>query len=282
MIDLATFLSGSIDAVRAVAPQTLIYTPGGTRRAAALNNIKVPSDEFVTWSRRQMMNCVKLLFDHGVKHVFSGMIFPTTWREITPEYRAQMLQWTAWTIAGDEALADYQRYGWKVRATGTEHFPPEYNLSAAAQRLEAETDPNAEHTLWLQNAPSEDAVYAMITAALQHSQARTRAEAIRSLYGVDVPPATMLISFGKLFISPLILPPLLIDNVQAYWTQKPGYSITAEEIRRIFYDAAYTRQTWTADKTNREIDPAVAAHTAIVGLGVRKGSHWYPDLTQDG
>ena len=84
-------------------------------------------------------------------------------------------------------------------------------------------------------------------------------------------------------VAPDLFPPLLMDDVQCYWSQQAGYSLTEQQFRRIVYDYAYLRQTWQEDKTERA--KAAMAHQeiwereTIVGLGKRLGPFWYPDLS---
>ena len=77
------------------------------------------------------------------------------------------------------------------------------------------------------------------------------------------------------------LPPLLFEEIQCYWTQRPGYSLTEVELRTIFYDRAYLRATWRPDKTGRERDAlrhrhAWGEHAPLIGLGRKLGPYWYP------
>ena len=112
------------------------------------------------------------------------------------------------------------------------------------------------------------------------TQACTRAEAIHALYGEDVPLITLYLAFGKPTISADLLPPLLAGPVQCYWTQRPGYQLTTDELRLVLFDNAFLRKTWREDKTGRA-EQAMATRAAweqgpILGLGMRIGPFWYP------
>lgn len=278
--DQRAFLQASKDDVRSVAPSTVLFCPGGTRRAGVLAGMEVPSEDFVRWSVRELLGTVTRLFDNGVAHVFTGIIFPLAWREATPKYRALMAQWSAWCIAGDEQLREYRRLGWCVRAPGALLFPPELGVARAAKIVEESTPKDAKHTLWLQCYPSNDAATETMLREVLRVGARTREEAVLALYGKAIPQATLLISSGKPATSPIIVPPLLHGDLHAYWMQRPGNTLTELEIRTIFYDMAFTRATWSEDKTGRE--QQVLEHRTlwenapILGLGRRVGPFWFP------
>src|SRR5689334_16005635 len=112
---LDEFLTTPIEAVREVAPATLLLGVGGTRRSAVLAGISTTSDEYAYWLREQMLACMELLFHHGVQHIFTVLVAQSQWREVTPGYREKLIDWINWGIAGPEALADYARLNWQVR-----------------------------------------------------------------------------------------------------------------------------------------------------------------------
>jgi hypothetical protein len=116
--------------------------------------------------------------------------------------------------------------------------------------------------------------------AAQQTQLPTRADAIRVLYGEDIPPATLYLAFGKPMISLALIPPLLVGQLQCYWCQQPGFTLTETQLRTILYDFAYLRPTWRAEKLERA-KQALAHREAweeapILGLGMRLGPFWYP------
>lgn len=96
--------------------------------------------------------------------------------------------------------------------------------------------------------------------------------------GEDIPPATLYLALGKPTISLDIIPPLLIGNIQCYWTQQPGYTLTEKQLRTILYDYAYLRRTWREEKLDRAKE-ALADRPAweegpILGLGMQLGPFW--------
>ncbi|NJN55839.1 MAG: hypothetical protein HC804_14490 [Anaerolineae bacterium] len=227
---LEDFLAAPLSKVAQVSPTTMIFAAGGTRRSAVLSNVSLQSDAYAHWSRERMMACFELLFQHGVSHIFTFAIVESQLQEVTDVYRQQLLNWVDWGLAGPEALTEYARLGWRVRMLGTESLP---ELKPTAARLIEKTEPQSAHTVWWSVVPSLDAPWEWIFTAVHNSQARTRQQAIRALYGEDIPPATLFLSFGKPFVSPELMPPLLMDQVHCYWTQRPGYELTQQEWRTI-------------------------------------------------
>ena len=71
------------------------------------------------------------------------------------------------------------------------------------------TPQSAQHTVWWYASTTPDGYWAEVFAAVRRAQAGTQAELIRAIYGEDVPPATLLVSFGK----PMIVLPLFWDQV---------------------------------------------------------------------
>src|SRR5690242_4037768 len=54
------FLAAPVEQVAEVAPATLIFAAGGTRRSAALSGLSPQSDDYAYWSRDRMIACVEL------------------------------------------------------------------------------------------------------------------------------------------------------------------------------------------------------------------------------
>lgn len=270
--NIAAFLQLSEAEIAPLAPASVVYTMGGTRRAAVLAGMKPESDEYIRWTREKMVQGAALLFRYGVQHVFIMAITPENYRE-SGAYRQRLLEFTEWGIAGPEALADYGRFGWRVRLLGVEDIPA---LQPAAQRLRQQTAAPDAPTLWCLVVPDEDAPWRQIL----QTKAANRQEAILALYGEPIPSITMFLSTGKPMFNLNLLPPLLVGSVQSYWRQQPGHSLTELEWRTILYDYAYTRATWREDKEGRAeqalVHNAVWQKAPTLGLGVRVGPFWYP------
>lgn len=277
---LAEFMAASPADVAGVMPETLVYTTGGTRRSAALAGLSPQSDEYARWTRERMIACFELLFRFGCRHIFTTMIRPGQFAEVGP-YRDRLLDWLEWGLAGPEALADYARLGWRVRLLGAESMP---ELQPLAQRLLDTTPARYTATLWYQVMPEPGSPWEWILNAARRSQARTQADAIRALYGEDIPLAKLYLAFGKPMFVADLMPPLLASEVQCYWIQRPGYLDDELLLRRILYDYTYLRPTWRLDKSTRygtlEANRALWQQPLVLGTGRHVGAFWYPEDNQ--
>lgn len=273
---LAAFLDAPAEQVARVAPATVIYAPGGTRRNAVLAGISPQSDEYARWTREHMIATSDLFFRLGVRHLFMSVMRPPQMAEVG-RYRDRLLDWLDWGLAGPEALAIYARRGWRVRLLGADGLG---QLGAAANRLRQAMPGTDTPALWYYVVPEVESPWQWVREALNRTEGNTTADVIRALYGEDVPLATLYLAFGKPMFVPDLLPPLLSGDVQCYWTQRPGYELDEYTLRQIIYDYAYLRPTWVRDKSARYAD--VEAHRSLweqaptLGLGRRVGAFWYP------
>jgi hypothetical protein len=278
--ELEQFLAAPLLDITPLAPATMIFAAGGTRRSAALAGISLESNDYAHWSYGQMNACFDLIFRHGVRHLFTFAIISSQLNEVTAGYRERLLEWVAWGLAGPQAMADYQQLGWRVRLLGSEHLP---SLAPVAERLLTETSANGCPTLWWCVVPAPELQWQLLLAAAQTAQARSQKEAIQALYGEEIPLASLYLAFGKPLVSPSLFPPLLVGEMHCYWSQRPGYTLTEKEFRTILYDYAYLRRTWQKDKSGRA-EAALSYREAweqgpILGLGTSLGPFWYPSPT---
>ncbi len=276
---LTDFLNAPLSDVRTVAPSAMVYAAAGTRRSAALAGLGSHSEEYVRSSRRQMMDACALIFDHGVRHIFTILASPGQFSEVG-RYRARLVDWILWGVNSSEATQDFARHGWRVRLLTDPSIP---ELDALQRKLAAASAADGASdgkTLWFLVVPDVDAPWRWALDAIHRSEARTQAEAVRALYGEDIPLISLFLGFGKPVIAPELLPPLLGGAVNCYWSQRPGYQLSEAEFRRILYDHAFVRSTWQADKSGRG-EEALATRAAweagpVLGLGMRLGPFWYP------
>lgn len=279
MKSLSEFLEAPVEEVRSVAPDTLILAAGGTRRSAAMAGIAPESNAYARWSRERMMQCCQLLFEHGVQHIVTFAIVESQMAERTAGYREKLEQWVDWGLAGPEALADYERLGWRVRLVGSWEFPA---LDGAAVRLEEAMPGSSTPAVWWFVIPNLEAPWRWLIEAAQRSNGASREAVARALYGEAIPPATLLLSFGKPLVSPALLPPLLFGKTHCYWSQRPSYELDRQQLRAILYDFAFLRRTWREDKQGRAetvLDQRSAWQQGpTIGLGRRLGAFWYPVL----
>jgi hypothetical protein len=276
---LEAFLAAPAEQVAQVAPPTVIFAVGGTRRSAALAGIAPGSDEYAHLSRERMVSCLAQFYHLGVRHLFTSVLRPGQLAEVG-RYRQRLLSWLDWGLAGPEALEDYRRLGWRVRLLGADSLP---ELLPTVERLAAATPAASERTLWLYVAPQRGALWAQMLAAAQATRAATQEALIEALFGEAVPQAGLYIGFGKPLITNDIVPLALCGETQCYWIQRPGYELDEPMIRRMLYDYVYLRPTWVQDKTERYAQAreqrALWESRAILGTGVRVGGFWYPELS---
>lgn len=276
---LDEFLALPAEAAAAAAPATIIFAPGGTRRSAVLAGLDPHSDAYAAWSRGRMLACLERIFTLGARHIFTVVLRPAQMAEVG-RYRERLLTWLAEGLAGPGALEDYARLGWRARLAGTLEEPA---LAAAAAALRGQRAPEGAPTAWFYATASLAEHHALLRRALGGPGGETRAGAARAIYGEEVPAAGLLLSFGKPMVGDDLLPPLLCDEVQCYWSQRPGFELDDEGLRRVIYDYAYTRRTWREDKEGRygrvleQRDLWARSPALVLGEGRRlAGGLWYP------
>ena len=268
MLSFDDFLKIPNDECSAYAPKTMIYAPSGTRRRAVLAGLAPDSDEYASWSRSQMIRACQLIFNHGVRHVVTVLATPQQFQE-TGAYRSRLLDWIRWGIGGSEALEDYHRCCWSARVICDPGLEMLVELDIRLQQDSAGSDTNA--TLWYVVVQNRGSLLRAAAEHLTHADVSDDAQAIRSLYGVDIPPAELFLGFGKPVVSPELVPPFLLGNMHCYWSQRPGYSITKSEFRHILYDFAIIRAFQGKERSERAV--AAINHaglwdkSAIIGLG---------------
>ncbi|MEM7115058.1 MAG: hypothetical protein AAF614_21650 [Chloroflexota bacterium] len=277
--NLQDFLSSSAESLRSLAPSTMVYSVSGTRRKSALAGISSQGEDYTNWTGKQMLKSLDVVFNHGVKHILMPMLTPSQFNEQTPLYREFLWRWLDEGLRKPDTISGYQRLKVRVHIPFIEYLP---SLHDAAAVLKHQTDLNgAQHHLWIFIVPEHNILWSWALEKLRkHDASTTPYEAIRTIYGIDIPPATLYLDFGKPIVSPDLLPPFLVGKLECYWTQRPGYSLDQEQFRRILYDYAYMRKTWQEDKTGRA-EQALRYRKAweegpILGLGKRLGPFWYP------
>ncbi|MFZ0545486.1 MAG: hypothetical protein WAM60_08610 [Candidatus Promineifilaceae bacterium] len=276
-VSLEAFLNAPIEEVAKVAPTTMVYSVSGSRRSAALAGLPTSGDVYFRWSWERMMRSLEMIFHHGVRHILYPIVTPSQFNESTPEYREHLWDWLDWGLAGEEALAEFKRNGWRVYVPFGEKFPSLHQVNERLRVTQTTTDSPG---LWFFIIPEHNLLWEWVLELLQQSKVTTVEGAIRQIYGQDIPPATLYLDFGKPIVTPDLLPPFLIGVLQCYWSQRPGYLLDQQQLRSILYDYAYIRPTWQPDKTGRA-EEAVAHREdwergPTLGLGTRKGPFWYP------
>lgn len=274
----AEFNSLPISEIVHLVPETVVYNTSGSRRSAALAGVSPEGDEYVTWNRKGMMSRLKMLFDHGVKHILKPAVTPSMFSEKTENYSEHLWHWIDREFSSDENIAEMINLGWNVRIIFSELMPNLKNAHVKLAQIEYRED---QPSLWIIVNPKHNQFNEwMLQKIQQHGPIANSKEAIELLYGRYIPPAKLYLDFGKLIISPDIVPPFLKGVMDCYWTQQPGYRLTEENFRKILYDSLYTRKTWKDDKRGRAIEAVNYREywegDKVVGLGKRIGPYWYP------
>lgn len=272
------FLAWPLTDIRAVAPASLFYAPGGSRRSAVFHGIQPWTSAYFEWGFTETLKCVRTIFEHGVRHIFLPLYMSGHIREYEGSDR-HLVQLVLDYIANSDRVAEYRAQGWRVRLLNVGGAPV---LAEAAQALAHATGDSGTQTLWLMTSESADVQWEMILALAKDPAIQRRADVVKALYGEEIPPISLYLGFGKPMVNAELFPPLLLDEVQCYWSQQAGYSLSDVQFRKILYDYAYTRQTWRQDKTTRAAsaaqDQTLWESEFLLGLGRRVGAFWYPDL----
>jgi hypothetical protein len=270
------FLAAPLETVAAVAPPSIVYAPGGTRRSAMFAGVKPWSQEYLRRGEDGVAACLDIIFRHGVQHVFMPAVMVGHANEVDDVEQQLIKQMSA--LIGDPYLLNLvNKNGWRLRIA-----PSAYTevLRPLGEYLESNSPSDASRTWWLTITPSYDSWWSTIIAFAKSDKVQSRSDAIAAMFGEDVPPITLCLAFGKPMISPDLFPPLLMDNVQCYWSQQAGLTLTEQQFRKVLYDYAFLRQTWQKDKTARAkqagVHREIWEREMILGLGQRLGPFWYP------
>lgn len=275
---LEAFLAAPAEQVAAVAPKTVMIAITGTRRAATLARVSFQGREYVQWARKHMIRYVDLLFQHGVEHIIATGLVPANLVEHAA-VRDRYLSSAVWGMSEPGTLADYERVGCRVRLISAARDGQLKAADDLVRQATAGHDPT--RTLWWSFVIEDEDPWELVVRAARQASGATRAELIRALYGEDIPPAGMFLAFGKPIIAADFIPPLLVGNMQCYWSQRPGFSMDEPMLRRIFYDYAYVRPTRTGgERTSRHAgllaQQAAWETDAVLGVGQKLGGFWYP------
>ncbi|MBN1431019.1 MAG: hypothetical protein JXB07_21800 [Anaerolineae bacterium] len=278
---LKEFLALPIDQVRPIVPATMIFAAGGTRRSAALAGVS--RDDYPSWALQRMLAICQIFCHYGVKHIILPIGHPRMFAE-EGHFGNNFVTWIAKGLSSSQTLEFYRKANWQdhiivIASNATKNRQTQQLQTLAQSRNQ--TTSQADAHLWYFIVPDYDDYWLWTLERLATVEKTTRECAIQSLYGADIPPTDLLISFGKPTISLDILPPLLWNVVQAYWTQVPSYILDEDTLRKIFYDYAYQRNTYQTDKTGRERDvlkhPSLWKHGPTIGTGIRVDRYWYPE-----
>jgi hypothetical protein len=274
-MNLDEFLTLPREQVRALAPRTVNFQPGGTRRLATMEGVGVGREYFGDWGWNAHRRVVSLLFDLGVNTVFNLALVPGNYRE-TGSFTNDLL--ASFRMLGDEKrIACYRQMDVRIRFYGKAAVPELSDILTATE----ETTRNFGHRTWWFgfSGPEDEGMSWDAIQAAMSARAATWREAVRAYYGEDVPPIEVSIGSSK---PRPHYPPLLSERADLYWTAFPNLMLDENQIRTIFWDHRFARATWRADKSGRptEIEgPELVAlyrQPSILGVGRLVGPFWHP------
>jgi hypothetical protein len=131
---------------------------------------------------------------------------------------------------------------------------------------------------------NDEALWDALRAAIA-ARATSLEDAVQAFYGEVIPPVEVFVGFGKLQAG-YLMPPLLGEHADLYWTAFPSYMLSERHLRTIFWDHRFARATWSADKSRRYdgIDATDLSQRyqqpLILGVGRQTGSFWYPRVSE--
>ena len=80
-MDLQTMLKLPRDQVRELAPQTVVWAAGGTRRQAVIEGVDLEAG-YYDWSWRRQLGGAAQFFELGVQTLFAPILGPPQAREV--------------------------------------------------------------------------------------------------------------------------------------------------------------------------------------------------------
>ncbi len=275
--DIETFLGWTNEQVAEVAPKTVVYAPAGTRRRALLDGVQ--SADYSTWAIQELAESVKILFEHGVKHVIVPTLGPGQLEDPHKEYSSQIVDWIVRQATSETLQSIANKSHYRIRLIGPATRNNRLLCNAAIQLKNRHQDPN-HPIMWMYVVQSYDDPWIEVIETISNYKVTNRAGLVRMLYDEDIPPVSLYIGFGRFAIHNRIIPLILFDDdIQCYWTTKAGFRISKTAIRKIIYDAVYSRSKENIEQDrydyvdflrgdwNREI---------IMGLGSNIHGFWFP------
>lgn len=276
--DLDAFLTAPHQTVAAVAPQTIIFAPAGSKRLAVIEQI--PVEHYSEWVMQELSRMLPMFFQLGVRNVLLPTLGPKQFLEPVTGYQDQILHWVVQFSLGAALTRAAFEHGFRVRLIGPATRSVPVLGEAANQLLEQHPDRDLP-VLWLYVVQSDEEPWMEVIKAAQRTNATTRGELVQALYEEEIPSATVLIGSGRPILHTRIMPPLLFDSdLQCYWTRCAGVRITEEMIRRVIYDATFSRNTYTEARATRYRHAnKLRQHwegQSIMGIGQNMFGFWVP------
>lgn len=281
MPDIESFLALPDAEIARVAPSTVLFAPAGTRRRAALDNI--PSEQYTAWAIQKLGHTVQLFFQLGVRHVIVPFLAPGQLQEPEENYRNNIIGWVAKQTTSQDLEQISKNYNYRLRLIGPATKSSEA-LFSAANTLLGRPCTEGLPTLWMYVVQFEDEPWREVLNIAASHAVTEREEIVKLLYGEVIPSVELYIGFGRFVLHPRLLPLSLFDrDVQCYWTTKAGFNINENMIKRIFYDARFSRARDNGERLRRyEYADELRdfwESDRIIGTGIYHHGFWLPNIS---
>jgi hypothetical protein len=250
-LSLDQFLAKPATDIRQFAPTSVSWAPGGSSRLAKIKSLDF-MDEYPRWWIKKVIEEANVFFNLGVKNVFFPAITPGNLRE-EGMFKDLFLKFIGTLFTSPDAITAYQQNGIRVKFYGQKAiapFVPSGDFVETTAQVEKQTAEFGERTLWWGFLVDEVGMQWDAIQAGMQAGAKSYDELITAYYGEKLDQVDMMIASGK-FQAGYLIPPLLAQTAALYWTDFPGNMITETDVRRIFWDYAFARKTWSADKSKR-------------------------------
>lgn len=278
--DLETFLQWTPEEIARTAPETLLYAPAGTRRRAALDGIS--REKYADWAMQELGNNVSQFFRLGVRNVVVPLLAPGQLREPVREYREHVVEWVAQQATSGALDQVANMFGYRLRLIGPATKSSNMLKDASSELINRSYD-KQRPVLWMYVVQFDEEPWKEVLQTALSCGSDDREMIVRSLYGENIASITMYIGFGRFVVHPRIIPLILFnDDVQCYWTTKAGFRITETMVRRIFYDAVFSRARDNGDRVERyehvEELSKYWERDVVFGIGRNMHGFWIPDM----
>lgn len=288
------------DIVRQRGTKTAVFAAGGTTRWFILNHLEGWPTDMSYWpgylrqGGQRFLEIARLFFDHGIHTLFTHAIVPGQLEGGKGKgYLPLALTSGMERLAGSpEFLQFYQDYGVRVRFFGDyRRILRNSEYAGALDRFDyvaQQTKTNRQHRIYWGFNTNQDRITPSLELAVQyyreHGRQPTRDHIIAMIYGEPVPPVDIFVGFNRPKTTNL-MPPLLDEKADLYFTVGLSFDFTQVQLRAILYDHLYARKGRHRDYTELPASAFSEMQTfyrlnreKVTGLGQRyeAGAIWHP------
>jgi len=277
---------------------TVVFAAGGTKRWFILNHLDHwPSDRsywdgYLEHGGKQFLKITRLFFEHGVPELLTHAVIPSQLAGEGERYLPLALTSGMERIAASpEFLAFYDECGVRVRFFGNYRQVLQdldyTDALAMFDEVEERTCKNDRHVLWWGFNSEQDQLTPIIKLAAQYYQEHKvmpdQDQIVELYYGEAISPVDIYISFNK--PRAWVLPPLIGDRADLYFTVGLSFDFAQRQLRSILYDHLYARRGVHRDYAALSPESFSATQEfyrlnqeAVIGVGHHyEAAHfWYP------